>query len=370
MKIGILTFHNAHNYGATLQAYALRTYLRGIGHDASIINYRNKMIDSAYKKVFVPRFFKRDILPTHWKRVWKECEKSLFGQKMWREQWEAFEQFIQEVILEGNTIEVIKEDLEKLDFDYFILGSDQIWTDELTGGLDQVYLGNFKTDAKIITYAASIADGEVPEKHVSEFKCTLQKMYALSVREEKLAKQLRNMLDREVSVTLDPTLLLRQEDYELFIATDSDRKERFVFAYFVVENPVLMECARHAAKLLKCQLIELHYFKTPEFGGEYQLANLGPREFLYYISHAEMVVTNSFHGTVFSILFKKAFYSVYKKNGRIENLLSFLNLEHRHIENKEAICPEDVIDYTDVENKLELYRTESIMFLKRALMDS
>lgn len=369
MKIGILTFHNAHNYGATLQAYALRTYLRSIGHDVTIINYRNKMIDSAYKKIFIPRFFKRDILPTHWKRVWKECEKSLFGQKMWREQWEAFEQFIQEVILEGNTVEVEKEDLEKLDLDYFILGSDQIWTDELTGGLDPVYFGDFKTDAKILTYAASIAEGEVPDKYISEFKRMLQNVHALSVREEKLAKQLRNLLNREVSVTLDPTLLLRQKDYEQFIVTDSDVKERFVFAYFVVENPVLMECARYAAKLLNCQLIELHYFKTPEFKGEYQLANLGPREFLYYISHAEMVVTNSFHGTVFSILFKKAFYSVYKKNGRIENLLSFLNLEHRHIENKEDILPEEKIDYTDVDNKLELYREESVKFLKKALTD-
>lgn len=100
---------------------------------------------------------------------------------------------------------------------------------------------------------------------------------------------------------------------------------------------------------------------------ENMIFDAGPREFLTYIRDAEMIFTNSFHGTVFSILFQKKFYSVYKENGRISNLLAFLNLEERHITAEDAMNYADGIDYTHVGDKLCNYRRQSVEYLKKGI---
>ena len=142
-----------------------------------------------------------------------------------------------------------------------------------------------------------------------------------------------------------------------------------VFAYFVVENEMVKKCAKKAAELLGCELIELHYKKTPQIQGENIILDAGPKEFLTYIRDAKLVVTNSFHGTVFSILFQKKFFSVYKENGRIENLLGFLGITDCHIQSEDGVVIEKKIDYASADEKLEAYRKQSVDYLKRALED-
>jgi hypothetical protein len=144
-----------------------------------------------------------------------------------------------------------------------------------------------------------------------------------------------------------------------------------------VENPVLTEIAREAARRTGLKLVELHYMRTQEREQECKetrksldaqyVYDAGPREFLTYIRDAQLVLTNSFHGTVFSILFEKKFYSVYETNGRIENLLGFLGLSDRHITGKEQLKPEEAIAYADAAERLEAYRHVSESFLTEAL---
>ena len=366
-KIGILTFHNAHNYGAVLQAYALKTKLKRMGHEAEVLNYRNKYIGRNYKKVLHIDFWKRDILPSRWGKVIREIRDVFYGLPEWQRQWSVFEKFISEKLLDGESRPLKLEDVAAKDCDVYVLGSDQIWARELTHGMDPAYFGQFAPEKKKISYAASVPNGSIPENEKPYFKEYLQSLSHISVREEKLAKAIQDLTGREVDTVVDPTLLLEQEDYESLLYKEPLKQGDYVFAYFVVENEMVSRCAKKAAELLGCELVELHYKKTPQINGENMIFDAGPSEFLTYIRDAKMVVTNSFHGTVFSILFQKKFYSVYKENGRIENLLGFLGLEKRHIQNENEIVIDAEIAYAKSKDLLEGYRKRSEEFLMRAI---
>lgn len=366
-KIGILTFHNAHNYGAVLQAYALKTKLNRMGHEASVLNYRNKYIGRNYKKVLHIDFWKRDILPSRWGKVIREVRDVFYGLTEWQKQWQEFEDFTNDKLLDGNTKELSLEEAAASDIDVYVLGSDQIWARELTHGLDPAYFGQFAADKKKISYAASVPNGSIPENEKPYFKQYLQSLSHISVREEKLAASLRELTGREVETVIDPTLLLEKEDYQELLYEKPLKQGEYVFAYFVVENEILSRLAKKAAELMGCELIELHYKKTPQFHASNMIFDAGPREFLTYIRDAKLIMTNSFHGTVFSILFRKKFYSVYKENGRIDNLLGFLGLTDRHIIEETGIKPEVEINYEQSEALLAEYRQKSVEFLKNGI---
>lgn len=366
-KIGILTFHNAHNYGAVLQAYALKTKLNRMGHEASVLNYQNKYIARNYRKVLHIDFWKRDILPSRWGKVVREVRDVFYGLKEWQKQWNVFEEFIADKLLDGDTRQLSLEEVVAKDCDVYVLGSDQIWARELTHGMDPAYFGQFAPKKKKISYAASVPNGSVPENEKPFFKQYLQSLSHISVREEKLAQSLRDLTGREIDTVIDPTLLLEREDYEPLLYEKPLKQGDYVFAYFVVENETVSRCAKKVAELLGCELIELHYKKTPTICGKNMIFDAGPSEFLTYIRDAKMVVTNSFHGTVFSILFQKKFYSVYKENGRIDNLLSFLGLEERHITEERQIQLEKEIDYGQSDKGLREYRQQSVDFLMKGI---
>lgn len=366
-KIGILTFHNAHNYGAVLQAYALKTKLNRMGYEASVLNYRNKYIAKTYRKVLHIDFWKRDILPSRWGKVLREIRDVFYGLPEWRRQWKVFEDFITEKLLDGNRKQLSLEDVANSDCNMYILGSDQIWSRELAHGMDPVYFGQFAPEKKKISYAASVPNSSIPENEKPYFKQYLQSLSHISVREEKLAEILRELTGQEVETVIDPTLLLEKEDYEPLLYEKPLKEGNYVFAYFVVESDVLKACAKRAAELLGYELIELHYKKTPEIKGKNIILDAGPSEFLTYIRDAKLVMTNSFHGTVFSILFGKKFYSVYGENGRIENLLEFMELTDRHIKDETGIVLEKEIDYRKAEGRLKEYRQKSVEYLENGI---
>lgn len=368
-KIGILTFHNAHNYGAVLQAYALKTKLNRMGYEAAVLNYRNKYIEKTYRKVLHIDFWKRDILPSRWGKVCREIRDVFYGLSEWQKQWKVFENFILEKLLDNDNRKLTLEDVEKSKCDVYVLGSDQIWARELTHGMDPAYFGKFASDKKKISYAASVPNGSIPENEKPYFKEYLKALSHISVREEKLAEAIRELTGREVETVIDPTLLLEKDDYLPLLYEKPLKKGDYVFAYFVVENEILSRCAKQAAELLGCELVELHYKKTPQIHGDNMIFDAGPREFLTYIRDAKLVLTNSFHGTVFSILFQKKFYSVYKENGRIENLLGFLGLDERHIKDATEIALENEIDYGQAESRLIEYRQKSVEYMERSLSE-
>ena len=369
MKVGILTFHNAHNYGAVLQAFALRTYLRKNGFDAIILNYKNETISFKYKNKLPYEYRLKDFLHIrHIPKIVNSLIDTKTAQPEWRKQCDRFETFIKEILLEDSIEDLQKIDLERKTLDAFIAGSDQIWNHWLTNGIDPVYFLDFQTNARKIFYGASNGTDIVPKDQISYYQTTLSGAYAVSTREKGLAQNIEEVCGKEVYHVLDPTLLLDRSDYEQLITTLDDT-EKFVFAYFVIEDDVMMEIAQYISRVLRIRLIELHYYKRRDLKGHEQRADLGPKEFLYYLDNAEFIVTNSFHGTVFSILLKKRFYSVYHSDPRKDELLKNLNLASRHINKCAEVDLNADIDYSKVELRLKELRKETEIYLKAALAD-
>lgn len=369
MKIGILTFHYAHNYGAVMQTFALRTYLRRNGYDTRILNYQNKTIASRYVNKLPYEYQLKDFVHVrHIPQMLKSVLDTKNAQSDWTRQCGRFEKFIDEVILEGNTAILSREDIERQKLDALIAGSDQIWNSELTNGLDPVYFLDFETDGRKIFYGASNGQNKISEEQVSYYQRTLSSAYAISTREKALADSIKNVCENEVCHVLDPTLLLDKCDYEQLIDLSNDG-EKFVFAYFIVEDNKMMEIAQYISRVLHLRLIELHYYKRRDLKGHEQGADLGPKEFLYYMNNAEFIVTNSFHGTVFSIIFQKRFYSVYGSDTRKDELLEHLGLSSRHISKPAEVDLNENINYSEVQMKLGVLRKDSEVYLKTALSE-
>lgn len=369
MKINILTFHNAHNYGAVLQSFALRTYLRKKGFEVHVLNYKNEMISSRYVAKLPYQYDLTDIVHVrHIPQMIKSVLDTHAAQIDWKRQWVKFEKFIEEIILEENVDILCRDDLMQQKTDVFVAGSDQIWNSWLTNGLDSVYFLDFKTDARKIFYGASNGQDKIPEEQVGYYQRVLSDTYAVSTREKALADNIKDVLGKEVYHVVDPTLLLDKYDYEELIDKDTI-EEKFVFAYFIIEDDKMMEIAQYIARVLHLRLIELHYYKRRDLKKHEQRADLGPREFLYYMNHAEFIVTNSFHGTVFSIIFEKRFYSVYNSDTRKNELLAQLGLDSRHIVQPSEVNLNAEINYSEVQMKMKELRKKSEEYLKMALSD-
>lgn len=366
MRIGILTFHNAHNYGAVLQAYALRTKLRKMGHDANILNYRNQKIEDSYQNKIRLRKLNISLLHPRIFLAWLDKYLDVkYAQQSWMHRVRVFNNFIDSILLDGKCEALQKSDLEEVDLDAIICGSDQIWTDYLTGGLDQIYFLDFNTRARKIAYGASKINAAFSEEQEMFFKKKLSVFYAISVREEKLAKKLSDVCQRKVETVLDPTMLLTQDDYQcleepVFI------HEPYVLAYFLTEDEMLMKCAVELAKKTGAELIEIHYQKR-RLKNHIQVVDCSPGEFLSYFRHAEHIITNSFHGVIFSIIYQKRFYAVYGQDDRKDELLRLLGLEQCHISDLSEMNLKCGIDYNLVNAMLKERRSKAENYLEKAL---
>ena len=336
MKIGILTFHDAHNYGAVLQAYALKTYLNNNGFETRIINYHHYTIPDGYpKENNIPR-------------------------------WEKFNKFISELIDEEEKIYTSEEELEKLDMDFWICGSDQIWNPELTRGLNKGFFLNFKTDGKKISYATSIGHKKLDKKIERKFANNIEQIECISVREKTLKNYLKEFTDKNIELVLDPVFLLEKEDYDKL--TTENKYGEYILIYELVPDIRLTNIAKLISEKTNLKIIELNdkhkenYFCT-------QISDAGPKEFLTLMKNAKVIISNSFHATAFSIIFNKEFYIVSRenKNARMENILEIVGMQDRLIEHIEEIYKVKTIDYDKANEQLNIEKNNSKKFLKNAL---
>lgn len=371
-KVGILTYHYAHNFGAALQAFAMLEFLKLNEYDAVIVNYRNKKICNRYKKE-LPFWFSaryRDwVLPWRWKNLLYSKYWRDYTLEEWKKQYKNFQNF-QESYLNIDLQQKIKrKDIDKLHIDSFIFGSDQIWDTGITGRKETIYWGNIGKDScKKIAYAASIYTKIMSKDEKRKAVKYLKKFDNLAVREESLANELSGLLDKKVEVVVDPTLLLSGEDYMRFIHKDMDNKKKYILVYMVSESEELIRVAKKIGMPIKL----LHYYKNPKLN-DHQIEEVvaaGPEDFLNLIYHAEYIITNSFHGTVFSILFQKKFCVVYKENVRIDNLLKALKMSGAHVSNSINFKMENILFANEINLKyLENYVENSKNYIITALLN-
>lgn len=370
MKIGIITFHRAVNYGAVLQSYALCTKIKDMLHiECDIIDYRSKFIEHYYNPWCL-------LLPKNWKRL---VSYIIFNGNL-RPSKERFFSFLKRNNCVGNSVLRTENDLIKISekYDRIITGSDQVWS-PLAAGFDSSYFLNFCIDSnKRASYAASIGISKIPESLKCDYRDRLSGFHNYSVREKSAKEIIMNLFPNEnVTVDVDPTLLLTGDDWRNVISRKYIRpslidKSNYVLVYCISQNKELFNIAFNIASKIKCEVLYISDRWRKQKGVK-NLRKVNIDEWLFLFENAQYIITDSFHGTAFSVNLGKPFFTYQNRNNkrstRITSLLNDLQLEDRIVFNSEKVNIEKDIDYCLVHEKLGLLRIESMSNLKSIIYE-
>lgn len=268
-----------------------------------------------------------------------------------------------------------REELETIvnDFDYIICGSDQIWAPNV---FDSIYMLDFrvKRNVKKIAYAPSIGMNELPENCVLQYKKCLDSFDAISIRESKGKEILSKQCGKHSTVVLDPTLLLDKEDYIQLEKPIRGIKHPFVFCYFLNDNN---EYQQSVLKALKEKNISIVGVSKKETDSQWMKCYnyIGPCEFLWFIHHASYVFTDSYHATIFSMLYNKVFCTfrrfnnqdIINQNSRLNQLESWFHISKQIINATDVPSLDEHFNYHDFESNLNKAKRISISYLMEAL---
>lgn len=364
MKIGLITLDGYTNYGNVFQRTALYYYLSNMVSQVDVVEPVWHVANN-----FFPLTFK-------W--GWKEIIKNIINWKDFRGKmkqnemgWEMIRQTnIRRFCQRSISIRMLYGHLEENvdEYDYFITGSDQVWNPLFTSTRCRDEFLTFAPSEKRISYAASIGLSSLPEQDVEHFRTWLGEMKAISVREQAGAKIVKDLTGLDVPVHVDPTLLLGADEWASLEEAPAwyDGKP-YICTYFLGERPaVVAELAAESSlpviNILDKKVFD-HYITSPE-------------EFLWLIHHASLVYTDSFHGTVFSILFERPFVVCDRveaggcnMRSRIDTLLGLFHLENRYAkaETGNRILEPFKMEYPDLAPIFARERQRSHDYLKNAL---
>ncbi len=343
MKSGILTFHKSRNYGAIFQAYALCTVMNDLNIDTYIVDYQCIEIENKLKLWE----FNKNVLNSILQFIFRYRKKLAF---------ESFEKFY----LRKSEISIDREEIISVlnQYDAIVVGSDQVWNEQIIGNDSTYFLNDVR--ARKIAYAASAGDTiALSERAIGYIK----QFDVVSVREQKL-KELLISYDIKSCICCDPTILAGSDCFEQ-IVSPKIKETGYIFVFMIWNSPPLLNNAKKFAEAKGLKIISnkdsLEFFM-----------HCKPEELLSWIKNAAYVFTNSFHGTVFSLLFHKKFISsICKRNGekniRVQELLTCLGCEN-NILTDEYRQVDNIIEpnYDLVDDNLQKIRENSIYYLKKA----
>lgn len=367
MKVGILTFHRAENFGAVLQAYGLQQFLCKNGCEAEIIDYRNRAIESMYH-IYSPY-----ILLTR-KNIFKSLHQYVERFRRIRERKLCKEKYVYFRKTFLNVTNARYKNIGKAAklFDCIIAGSDQIWNLHLTGGLDVNYFLDYRKigGMKKLSYAASSENDpqNLFTRHKHKLRDLLNDFDHISVRENFLKEELLNYTSNEIEVCLDPTFLLSANDYERLVRRPT--KENYVLVYHMTPIPEASVMAERLARKKGWKIVEIHMGYGLSKSDHRHKTGLGPLEILSYIVYAEAVFTSSFHGLALSIIMRKNVWVMDNGNNlRQRNLLHSLQLDDRLLTNGQDIG-NGAIDYDVVAKLLDVQIKKSKDFILNAVCEN
>ena len=349
-KIGLLTFSYSSNPGSVLQAYALqKTLCEKLSCDVHIINYQKQQ---AGKPIIGKTVF---MMPL---RNWtpKNIIKWIVRIVEHPVRMMPYKKFFNKYYNGYPTKHCLREELPSLEekYDKFVVGSDQVWNFG-SWNVDETYFLDFVKDgSKKISYAASLGNTEIPDQKRDIAQKLISEFSHISVRESASIDTISKLTGKQATLVLDPSLLLNKERYlELAI---KPKQEKYVLMYLREDSPELERRAKEFARSKGLGFVKiLKHWKCSENGKSRK--GLGPKQWLGYINNAEYIITNSFHGICFSIIFEKQFYVDYLKkvstltNPRIQSILNLFGLQSRNIDSVNSSADADLIDYTQV-NKI------------------
>lgn len=357
-RAAVITFHRALNYGAILQAFALENILAQIGVHAEIIDYRCPHIECIYRPFDV----------RHCKKLSskaKKCVKS-FGLVKKRHNFNKFTKKYLNVTEKCRT----KKDLQRTaaEFETVITGSDQVFNPNAVGGDFSYFLDFADSDIGKIAYAASMGYNSFPQRYESKCIEYLKRFKSISVREKSACKTVAELTGQAVENVLDPTLLLSDSNWLGIAKKPRNLPDKYILVYMMEGEKFTIQKARALAKNKGCELVLINptLKQTQTCKDFIMYISASPEEFVGMFAAAEAVVTNSFHGAAFSIIFKKDFYaetSNAEKSARIIDLLELFGLSDRLLPNESV----GKTDWEKVNSQLLKERNKSISWLKNSL---
>lgn len=329
-EVGILTFHCSDNFGAMLQAYGLKRFLREHGIQAEIVRYAPFFMTA--------RHWWAPYWPAAGLRNWARSMTNTLAQFFqhllhWREfaaRRSNMARFRREYLIDVRQPRIrFSPGLRRLSYRTYLVGSDQIWNPGITHGLRRVYFGGFQSDRKerVIAYAASLGGASLPPQYDREFARLLRNVDAVSLREAEAAPYVKRFYHGKITTALDPVFLLEKTAWQEVEHLPS--RLDYILVYATERNPSMATYIHELSRKTGLRVVEL---EEPRAGSPGEVdATAGPAEFLGYIHRAAYVVTNSFHGTAFSILYQKQFLAFAHSavNTRIANVLRLHGLEDR-----------------------------------------
>lgn len=392
-KIGcVIAYSKGHNnYGTSLQGYAMLKKIQQLGYNVEVIEYEKRL--SLYEKfLYVINALRVGDLQTLKREVyanWAKKRHPQYAQNL-KKRTKAVDSYKQKKIVpffyRYVGYKALHEGSKK--YDAVVVGSDQVWTPL---SLPNKFYNLLFVDESVrkIAYASSFGVNEIPSFQKTATGFYLDRFYKIGVREQRGKELVDNLSHQKAQVVADPTLLLTREEWEDEVKeniseTTTINKERsegkpYIFCYLISSNAE----ARKQAQILSNQkglpIITIRhmeqYRKIDETIGDEAPYAVDPNDFVRYISHATYVCTDSFHCTVFSIIFHRRFMTFYRtkksdknsRNSRIDSLFNILGIPQEHIYIDNMIPIDAQINWDSVDEKLNVLRKESIDFLKNVL---
>ena len=374
-KVGLLTYHGAINYGSVLQAYALQQTIINLGNQCEIIDFRPKKQSDIYAIFRKPNSIKNILID-----MWAMADYGFMKRRN-----DDFESFLNNRLKLSESKLLTNDGIEKIEgnYDVFCAGSDQIWNLSAPD-YDEIYFMNF-TNKRKISYAASMGGVSNIDYWKSSAKEQLKdldlvdSLDCISVREKSAVPLLENYTNKDIKVVLDPTLLMNKSQWEKIISNNRI-KGKYIFLYSIGYNEDVYKLGKKLSEMYNLPMVTLYTLRTnyKYFAkGVKRAKNEAPEDFLRLINDAEYVVTNSFHGTAFSINFQKEFWVAARHDDkgnvvvdeRLENILTKTELLDRVIDVKsdEKVDFSSKIDYKKVNKYLNPLVEDSIDFLKKGI---
>ena len=379
-KIGLAVCYDTKNFGSQLQVLATIKVLMAMGYKTEIIRYTKKLTPKTIIQT-IPRLFNISFVKSKLKRNDKLKKASVFpnileylkirDRKFIKFAETHFTCLSPEFFGWENLVNECKTR-----YDAFICGSDQLWLPNNLGS--HFYTLEFAPDDKPkISYATSFGVSYIPffqKRNTSKF---LNRFSSLSTRETAGASIIKDLTGKNAEVVCDPTMLITSEEWTQIIPDKSIFNEPYIFCYFLGTNENHRKIALELKNKTNLKIITVpfldNFIDTDIIFGDIQLYDIDSADFINLIRHAEYILTDSFHGTVFSILYNKPFMIFNRfgndknsRNSRIDTICSTLNLNERRYDGS-VIKIENPIDYKDVNNRLRILRESSINFLQKAL---
>lgn len=346
-KIGLITYHAAYNCGAVLQAYATQKTLEKLGFPNEIVDYQTRSEIFCYHKDFSWRKGLRN---------WISTFGFFFIRKARRIRREKFEQFINHYLtLSPRRYATCRElQAEKFGYETLVSGSDQIWNISCGEFLNEPreailpYFLDFAHPKKKIAYASSIGDYN-NLNYIKSYAPYLKQFNALSVREPRSARLIGKAIGRPVELVADPTQLFTREEWQIAGTYRPKTSRKYLLIYTLYWMPWTMKKWLAAIKQIAHRfnldvycISPMNYYHDNEV---HWLNEAGPLDFLSYMSHASLIITNTFHGTIFPMNFNVPFYSCAVREGtRQGHILEMCDLEDRILNSPSELC--EITDYS------------------------